>query len=263
MAEALRTSTITRNWHNDWIAGDGSGTLYYSADMNVTVTGTVYDDYTLHVTVTPNKVSTAKGSPSGAGFINVGGLCWGSDIPAQVHGRWYEYDGNETWANVAAQINRVASNVQANSIIGFYCIDSDANVSGTFGSTAVGSQIEKTFQVDISTGEVTELILGTWARWADTDPNSPTYGDVFVGGNDWIRITMSDLFPDYYPWAFKESDSVWRSYNARSHYLQRKYGSSWTDLINSPQDSGKSKVFYKSGATWPMMPKIGEGRERA
>lgn len=264
MAEALKTSSITRTWHNDWVDGSDASKIYYSADMSVRVTGTVYDDDTLYVTVEPLVVSTSKQNQSGAGFINVGGLCWGSDVPTTVNGRWYEYDdqGDETWANVYAQINTQASNVAAKSIIGFYCIDSATDLSGTFGSTAVGSSISKTFQVDTSTGEVSELILGTWARWADTNPSSTTWGNVYVGGNDWITITMDDLFPDYYPWAHKESDTIWRSYNATGHYLQRKEGTSWVDLLNHTGTAEGSRVLYKNGSSWPQMPKIGEGRNR-
>lgn len=255
---AVRESTITRTWHNEWVSGS---VTFLTVDIAVRVHATLDTSKAtdnLLVTVTPTRLDHVKGSGSGAGFINVGGLLWGPDVPPTVNGRWFEYDGDESVSVVRAQCNERGAGCWDKSIIGFYAIDSASNVSGTFGNTAVNADASRTFTVDLSTGTVTSLILGTWARWADTNASSPTYGNTYIGGSDWIEIRFEDLFPDYYPCARKEGGE-WISYNADGHSLTRKTGSTWVDLKNKQDDVAGSKVLRKHGATWAQLPKIGVG----
>lgn len=193
------------------------------------------------------------GDVQGYGFINVGGMMWAQPSFSQRSPN-PDDQGGEVWdGDVLQEVLEVCPAIATETIYGVYASD-DKLANGmprVYGDIQSASWRSHDFplsgQLDLDMEIVTP-----YTRYRDN-----AAGQSVIESNGTTRLTLNDIFPDYYPFAvYRGRDGV--EWDALSNeelgkFLKDRRGSAWHDLKNSmryPDDQAKNSVFVRTGSTW-------------
>lgn len=256
MAERDYTTSVPVNWHNEWVTSTGDS--YLTADVTASIAITIPESLdVIHCELSNYNATFTPGTATGAGFVNIGGICW--DI-AYFENRVNLTDpSTDTFDAAWNQLLTACPDLSEKMISGVAVRDSDGERQTRQGTSWSSWDYPISGLGDLSSGFTIVTGFSRYYDWEEGGEELPADQRFAVAdrrGSYQLTIGPGEITFPYFPWAVYQS-STWLSCDREGGSLTRWDGSAWVDETNDLVDDESDHVHhYLSG--WQKSLIVGE-----